>query len=308
MAASQQDTQDPRALALAWLWSRPLSPEAGEGVDLETLDQWRQGLLSPARSDQVKRQLANDPRLMRMLEELVAADDLLQQWGAEEQAAKQESDAWTRLLRFAGDTLSRLFEPRWVGGLVAATAALLLVFILGPFLTEPDLNQKLEDVYAALDAPLEDLTPPWGPRIAMRDGPRTDPDAKLTESGRQAKRAFQAGMVEGMEQLRARYPALNLNPGDRLRGGLPECPVGDVACQRSVALARATGSWALAVYLQCRGSPSPDQPRAIDLLAELQTAWSGLPDGHPLGDQVNTIVADQNPCKTVERLLRAWGR
>ena len=174
MAASP-DTQDRCALALAWLWSRPPSPEAGDAVDLETLDQWRQGLLTPERSNQVKRQLANDPRLMRMLEELVAADDLVQQWGAEEQAATQEPGAWTRLLRFAREVLSGLLEPRLAGGLVAVAASLLLVVMLVPLVMAPDLAGELDDIFAALDAPPEDLSLPWGPKIAMRGGPAKGP-------------------------------------------------------------------------------------------------------------------------------------
>ena len=115
-------------------------------------------------------------------------------------------------------------------------------------------------------------------------------------------------MVSGMEQLNARYPTPDLNPGNRLRGGLPECAAGDEACRHLVELAHATGSWALAVYLQCRGSPTAGQPRALDLLPELRKAWRELPADHPLADEVSAIAADENPCGAVERMLRTWGR
>ena len=180
--------------------------------------------------------------------------------------------------------------------------------MLGPYVTEPDLDKQLDGIYAALDAPPEDLTLPWGPRIAMRGAPRIDPDAEADESRRFAKGAFQAGMVEGMEQLRTRYPALNLNPGDRFHAEIPTCATGVEACRQLVELARTTGSWALAVFLQCWGPPAPDQSTALELLPELHKAWSELPVGHTLGDEVKTIVAAENPCGAVERMLRTWGR
>jgi len=307
--ATSPDAQDPRALAMAWFWSRPSSADVGDAVDLETLDQWRQGLLSPERSGQVKRQLADDPRVMRMLEELMAADDLVQHWAAEEEeAVAPRPSLWARSRELAAEALSRLLEPRWAGGLVAATASVLFVAMLLPRLITPDLERGLNGLYAELDAPPEDLTLPWGPKIAMRGGPGADADAKLPERRRLAKRAFQAGMVDGMERLSARYPKVDLNVDGRLRAERPDCAAGDRGCRELVDLAHATGGWALAAYVQCRASPAVDQPQALELLPALQKAWRKLPGGHLLGADVDAIVADQNPCEAVRLLLRAWGR
>ena len=339
---TSQHTPDPRTLALAWLWSRPPSEAAGDPVDLETLDQWRQGLLSPTRSAEVKSQLASDPRLMRMLEELVATDDLLNQWSAEEKATERGADVWTFLRARAediwvllrtrvGEALSRLRDTRldgglismmasstrWTapstfsrlaGGLVVVTASLVLVVVLVPTFTKSTLDRRLDNVYAALHAPSEELTLPWGPRIAMRGARRTERDTAAAASQRLAKRAFQAGMVERMAQLSDRYPGSKLKPGDRLDSELPTCDPGGRACRQQVELAHTTGSWALAVYLQCQGTPAADQSKALDLLPQLNAAWRELAAGHPLGDQANAIAADQYPCGAVERLLRTWGR
>ena len=68
---------DRHILGLGWWWARSALSDCDEPVDLETIDAWRKGLLSAKHRREVKRQLANDPRLMRQLEELIAADELV---------------------------------------------------------------------------------------------------------------------------------------------------------------------------------------------------------------------------------------
>jgi anti-sigma factor RsiW len=141
--AERPDTPDPRALAIAWWCSRSSILDGDGAVDLETLDQWRQGRLSPQRAADVKRQLGDDPRLMRMLEELIAADDVLQRWEAEAQTPAQPFSAWPPLRQVVDQVRSRLRDPIWAGGLVVATASLVLVALL-PILIPLNVDRRLD--------------------------------------------------------------------------------------------------------------------------------------------------------------------
>lgn len=302
------DTPEPRTLALAWLWSRPSSPTADDPVDLATLDQWRQGRLSSRRFAQVKRQIANDPRLMRLLEELVAADDLLRPLAAEARAPQQPFSTWVALRQLAGSTLSHWREPIWMGGLIAVAASLFVAALLLPVATTPDFGQQLKGIYAELDVPEKELTLPWGPKIAMRGGSQPERDPEAEASWQMARQAFQAGMVEGIKHLKARFPGVTFDFADQLHRSPPQCAQGDEACRQGVDLAGMTGMWALAVHLQCLGSPGPDLPKTLGLLPQLQSIWIDQSPGHPLGEVVQAVSPDLSACTAVGGMMRAWGR
>lgn len=306
MAASKYHP-DSRELALAWLWSRPQPPDTDESVDLETLDQWRQGRLGAARAAQVKRQLANDPRLMHMLEDLIAADELLREWDAE-QSASQSRSLLTQIRQLIGSALSRLREPLWAGGLVAVAASVLLAVILLPVAKGPDFGGQLEGLYASIEVPDDGQVLPWGPRIALRGSAQTPATAESSTPEALAKQAFQTGVSEGLEQLAARFPGLELSAAEQLAQALPDCVAGDARCQRQLELARVTGHWALAAHLQCRATETSASAEAFATLEALQTTWRELSPEHPLGVAVQAVSADQDTCMAIRQLLRAWGR
>jgi hypothetical protein len=245
---------------------------------------------------------------MRMLEELVTANDLLRPRGAEAGAPQRPFSAWAALRQLAGYTLSRWHDPKWAGGLIVVAASLLVAALLLPISTTPDFGQQLKSVYAELDVPAEELTLPWGPKIAMRGGVQPQLDAEAEASWQMARHAFQAGLIQGIEHLKARFPGVTTEFADRLHRDLPQCVEGDEACQQGVNLARMTGNWAFAMYLQCRGSPGPDLPRALSLLPQLQSAWIDRLPGHPLSKEVQTITPDQSACTAVGSMIRAWVR
>jgi hypothetical protein len=159
-----------------------------------------------------------------------------------------------------------------------------------------------------LDAPEQGLQLPFGPKIAIRGGTQAEPESLTAESQRLAQQAFQVGMRDRIEQLRARAPQFDPDPADHLNRDLPDSAVADRNCERMVGLARVTGRWALATYLQCTGLPAADQPQALDLLPDLQTAWRDSVAEHPRADALQSIAAQQDPCLGVQSLLRTWGR
>lgn len=305
--AIPRHTPDAREMALAWLWSRPQAPDTDASIDLETLDRWRQGRLNAARAAQVKRQLANDPRLMRMLEELVAADELLGDWTAPD-APKGSPSVWTQMRQVSGKALSRLLEPLWVGGLIAVAASVLLAVILLPATKGPDFNGTLDELYAALELPPDAEVLPWGPRIALRGSVEAPTTAESATPEVLAKQAFQAGVSEGIEQLGARYPELEVRAAEQLARDLPDCVAGDSLCRRQLELARVTGRWALAAHLQCRATDSAASPDAFATLDPLQTAWLELSPDHPLGSAVQAVSTAPDTCMAIRQLLRTWGR
>lgn len=309
--ARPQDRLDIHATALAWLWSRSPSPTAaaGEPVDLETLDQWRQGVLSADRSAQVKRQVADDPRLMQMLEELVAADNLVEQWATEERRSASAPSLWSRLGRFASDQLSRLREPVWAGGLAVAVASTVFVVVMLPIAKGPSLDSQLDSLYASLEVAGDDEVLPWGPRIALRGG-SSRPTIGVEHPTPEAlsKQAFQVGVIEGIDQLSGRYPGLDFAAAQHLPSDRPDCGVGDKACRRQVELAQATGRWALAAHLQCREAAASEPLVALSLLPELQTAWTEVSPEHPLGTAIQALPVGETGCAAIRAFLRYWGR
>lgn len=308
--ARPQDRLDIHATALAWLWSRSPSPTAaaGEPVDLETLDQWRQGLLSADRSAQVKRQVADDPRLMRMLEDLVAADELVEQWTAEEKRHASGPGLWSRLGRIARDLLSRLREPFWAGGLIVAAASTVFVAILVPIAQGPSLERQLDGLYASLEVTGDHDVLPWGPRIALRGSSRPPIGVDPPTPEALSKQAFQVGVVKGIKDLSGRYPAIDADAAEHLPRDLPNCAEGDEMCRRQVELAQATGRWALAAHLQCREAAAAEPLVALPLLPELQTAWTEVSPEHPLGTAMQALPIGETGCAAIRAFLRHWGR
>jgi hypothetical protein len=315
MTASTE-TSDPRELALTWLWSQPPDVPGGPLVDLRALDQWRQGLLEPERAAQVKRLLADDPRAMQMLVELVAADRDLQEWESCRHDQISRRHPWVpvrqileRLGQLVDAALPRLADPAWARGLVAAAISVLLVVLLIPLLTEPDLSRQLDRAYAELEIPPEKIALPWGPKIAMRGGDQRGPAVQDDGPGQLARQSFQAGVADGVEQIQLRDPGFELSSSHSLQSARPDCAEGDARCQQWDDLSYATGRWALAAYLECRGSSAAEQDNTLrDLLPRLQRAWRETPAEHPLGTDVQNVRLDQQPCSAVNGMLRAWGR
>jgi hypothetical protein len=305
---TSQNRLDPRELALAWLWSQPQTLTTDETVDLATLDLWRQGRLSGERSALVKRQLARDPRLMRMLEDLVGADELLQQWAAEEIPAKPSFRWWPWIHGPLRSLLSRLLDPLWAGGLIAAAASVLAVVILLPVAQGPDLGGQFEELYASLEIPADGQVLPWGPRIALRGRAQPPSTVETAPPESLAKQAFQTGISEGLDELAARVPGLEVSAARQLARKLPECVAADKGCQQQLELARGTGRWALAAHLQCRAPEASISPEASTTLAALQSAWLELSPEHPLGSALLALSNADDQCAAIRQLLRTWGR
>lgn len=303
-----QDTIDNRAVALAWLWSGTPSSVTDDPVDLETLDQWRQGSLGAERSAQIKRQLADDPRLMQMLEDLVAADELMEQWTAEDARLASSAGLWSQLRQIARDLLSSLREPSWAGGVVVAAAATVFVAILLTVARGPSLDAKLDGLYASLEMSGGEGMLPWGPRIALRGSPRVPIGPGPATPEEMARQAFQVGVIDGIEALRDRYPGLDFSAAEHLPRNLPACVGGDEGCQRQAELARTTGRWALVAHLQCRDAEASEPLGALTLLPALQTAWAEFSADDPLASAVQALSVDEAGCPAIREFLRSWGR
>lgn len=295
-------------LGLGWLWSRPASPDSGAPVDLETIDSWRRGLLGAKRRKEVKRQLANDPRLMRQLEELVAADELLREFDASSQAHESKHNLLHAVRKLVGETLAVLKRPALVGGLAASAVAVLLLVIVLPYQTSPNFGAQLDAFYANLDEPSEQIQVPWTPKIVIRSGtvePEDTGEAKLNELLGQA---FQSGMAEGIRRIESRFPDVRLNLGGYIRLDEPACHLDIGQCERQVELAKASGGWAVAAFLECQNPPDNKSLEALALLPNLQHAWRDLSPENTLSKDIQAIATDSDPCQAAEELLLNWGR
>ena len=215
-------------LAVSWLWTRNDSADLASPVDLETLDQWRQGKLVGSRAAEVKRQLARDPRLMRMLEELIAAEEYLNEF-----ERKGIENARPSVLKKLKDWITNLLEPlrnpAWSGGLAATAAALILVVILLPQNLGPDLGRELNDIYASIDEPADGLQVPWTPKLAVRGGQASQESQETADFEKILELSFQSGMVDAFNKLETRFPEIDLNPGGYIKSSTVSCS-GAVPC------------------------------------------------------------------------------
>lgn len=314
MAASFENP-DSRALALAWLL-RPSSDgnDDSDALDLETLDQWRQGALPAHRAAAVKRQLSHDPRMMRMLEELMTADDLLEDWEPEESAAAvgQATGIGVKLKRLSitvRDTLNQ-FDLRWGGaGLAVAAAGVIAVAILIPVFPEADFDQQLEGMLAAVEEPPDQILT-WGPRIAIRGSGSTESATRYDSLQQLTKRAFANGIADGVGQLRARYPGWAALYSFETIDLSANCGQDDALCAKTIDLARISGTWAFVAYLQCRTPPQiqAQVPQAFAMLPSLTADWVRLDDSNPMAQQLKDLAANENPCFALDSFLKRWGR
>jgi len=359
-------------MGLGWLWSRPTSSDSGELVDLETIDAWRRGLISAERGKEVMRQLANDPQLMRQLEELVAADELIRECDAsgQEQGSKhnllltirkwvakklaspgsgepvdlntivvssqlkcsrlfvtheeilakeliREFDASSQehgnnllltIRKWVAETLASLKRPALAGGLaVSAVAAVLMVVVL-PYQTSSNFSTQLDSYYASLDEPPKLLQVPWTPKISIRSGTDRTENAGETRLNELLGRAFQSGMAEGISRIESRFPDIQLNPGGYVSSDEPLCRPDIAQCERQVELAKMSGGWAVAVFLDCKNPFENKSLAPFSLLTSLQQAWRESNYENTLSKDIQKIPPDGALCQRVEELLVKWGR
>jgi hypothetical protein len=294
-------------LGLGWLWSRDSSKGLDDAVDLKTIDAWRKGLLSPGRREEVKRQLANDPRLMRQLEELIAADELIRELDTSEKAYEKNQSLIGSVRKRALEIVEHLKQPAWVGGLSASAAAIVLLVLIIPVTTTQGPYARLNEVYAGLNKPPESLQVPWTPKIVIRGDTTRPDDTPGTKLNDLLALAFQSGMAEGMRRIETRFPDVTLNPGGYVNPAGPECFEGINECEQLTELAKTSGSWAVAAFLECQDQPHNNATQALSLLGSLQQAWRDSVENE-LSSDILAITVDGNICLAAKSLLRDWGR
>ena len=308
MEKAQTLPDDPAALALAWLSSRTQSFSAATPVDLETIDQWRQGLLSEERSSVVKRQLAEDPRLMRMLEELLAADQLVENWDISEEVNPPSIERLRHFSKSVRDFLSILLKPGPLVGFATASAALIVAVLLVPIKTTDSLEREIDDLFATVEVPTGGFVVPWRPRISIRGASDGAADGNLSQLEQLAKQAFQAGMVQGIHKLASGSSVADLNPDGRLAVELAACENESSTCEEVLALSQLTGTWAIAAFLECENPTDGPMSDPFDLLPSLQDSWGSMGSQISLSNNVQLIGTAEEPCVELEEMLRVWGR
>ncbi|QPB72195.1 hypothetical protein D5125_17290 [Magnetovirga frankeli] len=291
--------QHSRELGIAWLLSRERPSDQAPTIDLETLDQFRTGLLDENRSREVRKQVANDPRLLQMLEELIAADELVAQLDTQGANAPKALTAVQSWWEKASEALTNFLSPSWSGGLAAAATLVILVVMLAPMMQSPSLDSQLDDYYADLKSTASDVHWPWRPRIILRGG------SVETGTPSTTKQAFMYGVSQGLKKLQA---SGRLIPGSagRLPEEAPLCLSVDVSCEREISLATSTGKWALASFLACQSPASSIDATGQAVFTTLSDQWAALSPSTDLGALINTYSLKGPGCKDVEELLR-WG-